>query len=1152
MKRSNLPLFPTSSPWRSRLLQSSVVFSVSLFVSGASGAKWGWEYVQDNLAPEISRELSHSLNRPIVIGDVESVSLNSIRFSASSMPAISTDQDTMDIEAVEVTFNPLEFIQNQHLSVDVTLHNAVFWIDEQPEGWIEIEFPDTEDELIEIRTIHLKNASVELVPLPKEPSDDPRLPLEPPTDLRFESINGSVTLADDGSTLDLQLQGQAVTGGQVALSGSAALTDDTARIEVHTDQLAIAPFSVLLPPDLVIQDGTVSSDITIDLQPDTGWQGSGTIDIQNMAARAAGEPNPFKDLSVQIELRDRQLHLHQGEMKFGGIPFQRIEGTIDLETGLDLTAAVDSVNADDFMSTFQLELPFPVTGALMTEQVDVTGSFDHVMFAGRVYNAEPIQFDRVLFPKAQTDFTFDKTNDHLILKDLQFYPEVGGQFTLDADIHLGDDDKGEYDVFLVDAQLAGVPVDQLLQGYEVSIPDMALGNLYAKAHLESFEDNPDLQMEWALQEGQYPVKGVITAANDQLRFTDTQLQIGGGIVTAEGAIANGDWQATIQGTQIALRGLGLEIPGSAEGELNLNGQLTALDLNAIQGDGQLRVNLGSGSVNADLGLTNGTWQAVVASTPIPLNTFDAALPGHLQGRFTLNGSLAELSPQAIAAEGQIQLVDVLTIQDEPLTADLRWLGDRLEIANAGNSALSIDGGVDVDFGDGWTPTLGELALNLSAQQLNLNDIDILPLDALDLQGLLTVNGTVSGTIDQPELLADVDLQQFAVQTIAFDPQLQGQIHYTPAQVNIDIQGDRDQIRVQSMPDDSTAFSLERDRTTIQGNLSAAGQLNATVEALPLEALEEWGQISLLQPLGGDLSATVTADLSTGDRPQAQANFAITQPVIGPLDSTQHPDHQGDRLSGTLLYADDIIHLSDGQIQLSNSAFAVNGQATLSPDLAGNLSVSVEQGQIQDLITAVPSLSTWTPNDLTAESPVPLDLPAIANAQGTFSGEIQIGRSPQGALAAQVNVLGENWQWGDFAIAKVELADSSVDAQQQVTLPISLSGFSYAGSDPLTTDIILSGQWNDAAPTGQIQLAPIPLAFIASMMDLPVAVDGQVGAIATVSGLPTQPEVVGELELLEAQIHDITVPHAKIGFSYGAAGLMLEEWNTLPSAVTAQE
>jgi translocation and assembly module TamB len=112
-------------------------------------------------------------------------------------------------------------------------------------------------------------------------------------------------------------------------------------------------------------------------------------------------------------------------------------------------------------------------------------------------------------------------------------------------------------------------------------------------------------------------------------------------------------------------------------------------------------------------LRQGLWNAAVETSGIQLNQFSAELRGLLSGTGRLSGTLADLSPAAIKAEGNLRFSEGISLIEQPVNAAVTWLGDRIQVNRATAPGFSSNGFIFAQL-EG-TPAITNLDLNVSLQ-----------------------------------------------------------------------------------------------------------------------------------------------------------------------------------------------------------------------------------------------------------------------------------------------------------------------------------------------------------------------------------------------------------------------------------------------------
>lgn len=1179
---------------RPLLLRLGLTVGGIAVVGGISGGNWAISHVRTELAPRITQELQRLMERPIQLGEIEQVSWSGIRLGRTVIPATATDADQVTIEAVDVRFDPIQALQHQQLKLTVTLVRPTAYFDQDKSGqWVNVALSFDETEQIEVEKIQLQDATLTLAPQPltldTEPleSDEVWNISDHPTQAEFQQVNGFLNLQDQGKRLRFevsarpkepsQAQGQIKQGqikrgqikqGQIKLSGDARLPTDQIELAVETKALKFKSLAAFIPTDIKVSEGQLDAKVTAQIQPDqlphlTGW-----AELQNLALRAKGEPNPFSNIQGHLQIQGQDVVLQQGQIQFGQIPFT-LAGKINLQQGFDLKAQVAPLDVLPFMQTLELEVPFPVKGSLEATDLRLTGSFAHPTLSGTAHAVRPIQLDRLTMASTVGQFSLDLGTDHLQLHHIQAIPVTGGSVTAAGELWLEEDNAN----LTVDTKL---PVDAIAQLYGLNLdglnlaenlaevePQINLGQLQSHTQITVVAEEPSLTAAWQLQ-GRYPASGKVTLAQDILRIQDTAVEIGPGQLAATGELKQGKWQVGLQGTEIPLSELvGPILPGDLQGQLQgkvrVSGKTEGLRPEAIQIQGEAVVQLAQGAITARLGAEQGAWQGNVSGT-IPLttlvtlpDTFSSSLQDSLiESQISLKGDLAQLSLAQTQAEGQIKLSKT-GIFASPFIADFAWMGDRLHLKQATADNVVIDGWV--------TPALNSTDI-LSAQlglNVNIKDYDLakLPLPAslpIAVAGLVNLDGTVSGTPKVPQINSNVQLDRLAIQgdiqnrtvPFRFEP-LRGQIKTQPNhQIALDLKGHQDRIALTLDPNyRPTEFAIQQNQATAQGQLSEQ-RLQAQIRNFDLTQLNLMPVAALgsTERLRGLIASNIEVNLADQ---RATATLDINQLGLGNSPTHSQKNHQADRFTGILNYQNGVSSLSQSLLKLGSSSYQIAAQ--IDPNQQYYSQVAVEQGQIQDLLTLLPAetLTHLLQQVPTAESlPIALPTPAqLARLDGTFSGILSLQGSSQTDPTVQFGFQGQNWRVADYGIQQVAVTNGEWNGQT-LTLPsFQASGFALplnGSPQQFNAELGFSGQISPDDIAGQLQLQRLNLPQIQSAFNLPLNLTGQVHALATLSGHPSQPEITGELHLAEVNLHDLPIQSAKIGFSYINQQFHLESWN----------
>ncbi|NEP83166.1 MAG: hypothetical protein F6K39_36515, partial [Okeania sp. SIO3B3] len=555
------------------------------------------------------------------------------------------------------------------------------------------------------------------------------------------------------------------------------------------------------------------------------------------------------------------------------------------------------------------------------------------------------------------------------------------------------------------------------------------------------------------------------------------------------------------------------INGNILGNAKVAGNLENLNPEAIAAEAEGKVLLADGgAVNITGELVGQKWQTAVVGDQIPLEQFSAALEkqeqtkpavaairqvqkllgqaenlpvigGFLNTNIDLSGTLANLSPEAIAAQAKLTLSELPVIQ-QPLNSLFDWKGKQVEIEKVSIPPnVNANGVVGVDFPEQKPPTISGININVNLSDFDLESLPIekltqnLPIEKKGelLTGRVNFDGKVIGkSIEDLNLVGDVVLRNLAVNSVDFDSVLSGKLNAGIADgVTFKIAGEQD--RLELLLDESyfpTAFLVQRDEAKLTG-VTEGENLLVTLEQFPVELLDIAPAAQFdIGPVFGKASAKIaisglrTLDLNSIT---ANGNLAVAKPSIGYIDA--------ESFTADINFAKGIGTLNDGTLLLGDSRYILQAMvdinspgASFDPKFAGNL--KIEKGEIQDILTALQwfnlediARGVATPNYANAEdvqpvavgfpenTPVisqlrrfaeiqallkqqqenqqlngPIPIPPLADLDITYSGEVAAEGTLQSGIDGKFDINGSDWSWGPYKIDKFLLEEPKISAK----------------------------------------------------------------------------------------------------------------------------
>ncbi|MBF2002117.1 MAG: translocation/assembly module TamB domain-containing protein [Synechococcales cyanobacterium M58_A2018_015] len=1102
---------------RSVLIRAGFVAGGVVLVGGIAAGWFAWQFINQRLAPLVADSMSTLLNRPVVVGPVEGVSLSSIRFGNSSIPPTATDPDQLTVESVEARFNLLELIWDRTLSLDVTLIRPEAYIDQDAEGrWITTEItPGEEGPIsIEVDTLRVQDGNLQLaaygeveesqvVETEADNAADPDrngedAPETLPRDqamntlVAIQDVNGTVTFRNQNQLIRYSLSGRPETGGSLQLQGQTNLEASETRLEVDGRDLLAADVNLLVPLPVQLRMGRVSADLAILFPPDEQpLQFDGIVQAQSVTAALEGAPLPFTEINGNLLFAGQQISFQDFQGRYGAI-LATVGGSLDTQDDYNLRVQVPEASVAQILETLDVaesELPVSVAGQFQGE-VRITGAIEQPQVSGLVQNLQPVQVEQLELVRTQARFSV--TPEALTLSRVEVVPRQGGQV-----VGRGRVTFGEQGGVVFDAEATDLPGDALARSFGANLDNFTIGQVNATAQVLGPLDTVQTIVNWQAPQATYPGRGRVTIAGDTIRFDDTAVLVAGGIA---------------------------------------------------RGSGQLR---------------QGRWQADITTSGIELRQFSPDLRGLFSGDFRLAGSVDDFSLAGIRAEGNVRFSEGLAIITEPLTASVRWLGDRLQIVQASAPGFSSSGFIFAQLDGPGAPAVSNLDLAVDLRGYRLADLPVALPPQFTVAGTTDFNGQITGPLDRLTVAGQLGLNDFAVNTFAFEPRLAGDLRFVQNQgLSLNLTGQQDQIAVeldgQNRP---RAFLVQQGNAVARGR-GEGDRLIATLDNFPLAALNLAPATTVgLGLVSGQLSGNFDINLADLSNPDVVGNVAIVNPALDYISA--------ELFAGQFRYRGGIFVLESGDLRRGNSRYLLSGSfsPTADPQLQGK--VVVEQGRVEDVLLAFRwfefadlgrGIQAPIYADAEAVETVPVGmpdaplltqlrrfsevvalrdqqvaareqatfLPDLAELEGGFTGEINLAYSPRTGAAVNFGLSGQDWRWGEYEVNQV-IAQGSFQDGVLTLLPVRLV------SDQAFLNF--SGQLGGEEQSGQLLAENVPVEALRDLFRVPLDIAGNLNANAILSGSVENPQVVGEIRLENGTVNQTeTIPPLRALFGYNNARL----------------
>ncbi len=1082
-------------------------------VGAAAGGWWVWRYVQNDLAPQVSTSLSNLLNRPVNVGRLEQVSLTSLKFGASSLPPTASDADTAQVESVLVNFNPWEVLWNRSLSLNVTLVNPTAYIDQDKEGqWITTKLKDQPptDDLVKLKldTLRVQNAKLRLAPYGKAVEQSAIVSNKPANAPSPTSKSSSST---EKARIKPILTFQAI-------NGSAAFREDNKLITFEVAG-----------------------------KPETG----GNFNLNGKADLRLPE--------VTLNTKGNAL----------------LAADLGLLLPLPLTLKAGLLDAD-------LKVLFPPNN----QPLGLDGTV-------RLHNVTAIaEGVPKLISNVYGGLRFQ--GQQIAMQDLRGrYGEVNAQIGGSLDTQKG---------YNLTVQVQPTQIADILRTLDVdpkTLPIALTGAFRANATVKGSSDRPLIA---GIAENTQPVlvdKIAISSARAQFTATLQSIDIrdiravpqAGGLLTGSGNVKLGDrgglaFDLRAQGllADAIARNYGANLGNVALGNVNATAQVfggfnnvqtiakweapeatypgrgtVAIAGNTVRFQDTLLLVAG-GIVRGQGAIVQKRWNAALDTSGIELSQFSSDLRGLLSGNFALGGSLDNLSLEAIQAEGQVRLSQGVSLITDPLTASVKWLGDRLQIRQATAPGFDANGFVFASL-EG-TPAITNLDLNVNLRGYDITRLPIPIPQQIQVAGTTDFSGRLTGDLAALTIAGRVGVNGLAVNGTAFEPALNGDLQYiTNRSLNLDVAGAQDRIALQlDSRNRPVSFFVQQGEAIAKGR-GNGDRLVADLQNFPLAILNLSPAAAYgLGRVTGKVNGNFNINIANLAQPDVVGEVAIANPAIDYI--------RADSFTGRFRYVQGVGVLDAGELRQGNSRYLLSGSFSpgADPQLQGK--ITADSGRVEDILTALqifdltdlgrgigsPSFASAIdifPTSVKTDNLSLLNqlrryseimalrdrqiaqrqgqtfLPDLSELKGAFTGDINIAFSPKKGATLGFDLKGQDWQWGQYQVNQV-VASGGLENGILTLLPLRFqTGDSFLN---------FSGTLGGEQQSGQLLAQNIPVAALRDLFKLPVAIDGKLNANVSVAGSVGNPQATGELVLAEATVNNQVVPPLRSLFGYANARL----------------
>jgi translocation and assembly module TamB len=715
--------------------------------------------------------------------------------------------------------------------------------------------------------------------------------------------------------------------------------------------------------------------------------------------------------------------------------------------------------------------------------------------------------------------------------------------------------------------------------------------------------------------------GVVAAGNAQLSGNldnltlagiagtgDVTAALRGGTLNTQLALANGNWNATVQTQAFPVRQFARGLPvDTVSGTAQLAGNLADLSPTGIRGDGTINAEIAGGSLVSDFSLQNGVWQARGQASELQLSQFGTGLQGTGAAGFQLAGNLNNLSPAGVQGQVNLRLSDgVATAAGlnpelgrlrSPLTARLNWDGRQLDIIGLETAGLYASGVITPEFPATGAPRIAAVDLALSARDYNLATLPVDFPPALALQGQATFDGNLTGSQENLSLVGSLALNDLALNDLTFESLLTGDVTFSTQQgLNVALTGqEQDEIFVSYRFQPRDLDFRVRAGTAIAQGETENDLLQARLFEFPLSVLNIQPVVSAPY---GPLRGTVTFASAAINLDTLNTNGQVNIANLG------FGYYSIDRLFGGFAYRDGNFTFDDGRIRMADRDNRGNVVAQRDYDISGRFSrsqtpqlyatLSTQEGELRDIfeVLKIQEIADFRRGFVPQEGFIPRSveeaqavlrtepvgdphatllaqlrrlseirelqvqqgrqqqqatLPPLEELQGRFQGNVEFSATLPTDLTVVFDLEGDRWRWGSEFSADTVIARGTYQNGLVNLASVSLS--SQLGEDLAL--VSLEGDFSlDPEDQGDrvmnLTATNVPVEELKDIANLPFNLGGRLNGEAQLRGRLAAPDLTGNLEIVDGTLNERPLEEATATFAYQNSRASLDARLRLPA------
>ncbi len=676
---------------------STLVAGGVLLTLGAAGYAGINYFVYKSLSPLLEKQLSQFLKREVELGEIESFSLNYIRFGPSIIPATANDPDNLSVKAIAIGFNPLPLLLGQPLALDVNIDRPNLYLEQAKNGkCIDIELPEPQKDRelpIDLNVnVRLTEADLALLPY--------RFPR--PVTLQVDGTGGYTYKSRKDQQIRYDIAAT-VLDSQVDLAGKTNFENGQTQADISINRLSLPELVALFPNlPVTLKQGIVDSDFTLSIPSFDNIEasrGQGSLDLIGLEGTVKTLKKPLK-VNVNLDFEGKTVQVRQAQINLGDATTQ-IAGVIDWEKGYNLAIDVRSLPIKTILDLLRIKTTAQFAGNVQGN-FKLGGAVTEPILTGNLQNSTPLVIAKIPFKTFKANLIADA--NRLTVKQTQILPAAGGQIFAQAKLDFGIGRAIEQEKNIdwqkmplsLNFQARDLPSQPIASPYYQPPSPARLGKLSANGQVRGTLAKLVTTAKWSspdlisVPKQTVAAQGDIVWSGQTIVLQNTRLRTNGGSALVSGVadFKRDQWKANLAADSFIITPflpvvcsfatcpprLYAQSVSLNEAQIRIGGKVTNISLSNLETQANFRLAVDNGSIAVRGNLNRGNANATVVATGLDIEPY---LPANLtvpvslgRTKVTLSGNVAQLTEGSRfnADRLNVDLEAQLTVDGSPVNA----------------------------------------------------------------------------------------------------------------------------------------------------------------------------------------------------------------------------------------------------------------------------------------------------------------------------------------------------------------------------------------------------------------------------------------------------------------------------------------------------